>query len=256
MSDRSFFHKLAADLSCGLPKTKYYIFFRHTKNPMGVSFPKSGRTWVRKMLLDLSIKIPFSHAGSNNYEYGYPTEFYQSQKFFANSVIFIARDPRDTLVSYHNDLVWRHKIFSGNLLEMAKNPNIGIDAIANFNTNWIFNAEHYRNFMLIRYEDLCKNPEDVVCKLCDFLGAFWISHRNIRTVVEESTFENMKMKELNNEYRGLYPSYWFEGGRPGGVQKVRKGQVGGFKNEMPAHVQEYCNRRLTALQYPADLLCD
>lgn len=256
MSKRKLFHKFLVDLSWGLPKTKYYIFFRYTKNPVGVSFPKSGRTWVRKMLLDMSIRVPFSHAGSNNFEFGGSNDLNKCQDFFGNSVIFMTRDPRDVLMSYHHDLVWRHKAFSGDLMAMAKDPGVGIDAIAQFNINWVSNEKNFKNFMLIKYEDLQTNPENVVNNLCKYLGAFWVSRKKIRSVVEQSSFERMKKEELSGEFRGRYPSYWFEGGQPGGIQKVRKGKVGAFKEDMPTCVQEYCNERLNLLQYPRNLLCD
>lgn len=242
------------ELRRGLPRTRRKLFI-DSKKPVGVSFPKSGRTWLRKMLFDLQLSIHFSHAGSNLYETGALPNFDEIERYVDRSVIFIVRDPRDVLVSYHEDLVHRHKVFDGSLLDMAKAPSIGIEGICAFNTLWLKRAKQLRGFRLVRYEALRSQPEETLAELCKFLGAFWITRGGIRTVVANSSFDRMQRGEQSGEYLANYPKYWFEGAegqdRP---RKVRRGQAGGFVDEMPEDVRIYCNERIRRCGYPEHLL--
>lgn len=225
-----------------------------SRNPVCVSFPKAGRTWVRKMLFDLGLRIEFTHAGASDYESGKTPDFSVISDFHDRSVLFILRDPRDVLVSYHKDLTLRHKVFSGSLLEMAQTPGIGIEGICTFNRLWIGQADRFRRFHLVRYEDLRADTARELAAICRFFGAFWIGPARIRQVVGASTFEAMKKAESAGAYQGQYPKFWFEGASPDQHPKVRRGKIGGFQDEMPPEVLAYCNERLRALDYPQEYL--
>jgi hypothetical protein len=207
------------------------------------------------MLYDLELRINFSHAGSDLYEDGVLPNFDAIERYEDRSVIFIVRDPRDVLVSYHGDLVHRHNVFDGSLSDMAKAPGIGIDSICAFNTLWLQRAKQMRGFRLVRYESLCAKPEETLGELCKFLGAFWITRSRIRTVVANSSFDRMQRGEQSGEYAAEYPKYWFEGAhgqdRP---PKVRRGKPGGFVDEMPDDVRVYCDERIRECGYPEYLL--
>jgi hypothetical protein len=225
-------------------------------NPVCVSFPKSGRTWVRKMLFDLGLRVPFTHAGASDYESGRTPGFSVVSEFTDNSVLFLIRDPRDVLISYHKDLTLRHKAYDGSLLEMAQTPGIGIDGICDYNRLWIDKAGSFRKFHLARYEDLRADTEAEMARICRFARAYWITAAKIRTVVQASTFEQMKKAERAGAYETQYPKFWFEGAAPDKHPKVRRGKVGGYADEMPPEVLEYCNTRLRALDYPEAYLAN
>lgn len=235
-------------------KRKLTRHLTNRKHPVGVSFPKSGRTWVRKMLYDLDLRIPFTHEWSSNYERAESAQGEISAEFFDRSVLFILRDPRDVLVSYHKDLCERHGVFKGSLMEMAQTPGIGIDGICTFNTTWIDAADQFRDFLLVRYEDVQMDAELELKRMSTFLGGFWNFNSRIRSVVAQSTFDQMKRAERSGDYADQYPKFWFEGARAGNYPKVRRGKIGGFVDEMPADVIEYCNERLAQLAYPSAYL--
>ena len=62
-----------------------------------VSFPKSGRTWVRVMLDRLDLPISYNHDGS---QYALSKDFRNLKPTQGNyqgeRIVFLHRDPRDT----------------------------------------------------------------------------------------------------------------------------------------------------------------
>ena len=65
-----------------------------------VSFPKSGRTWVRVMLDSLSIKLRYTHDGSDNSLGTHFNDLVPCQVDVTDRpLLFLHRDPRDTAVS-------------------------------------------------------------------------------------------------------------------------------------------------------------
>jgi len=224
------------------------------KTPVCVSFPKSGRTWLRKMLFDLDLRVPFTHAGASNFEKGGVNDCAVPADHLDKSVLFLLRDPRVVLVSYHKDRSERHKVFSGSLMEMARTPGIGIDGICQFNLAWTHAAGRFRNFHLLRYEDMHGDTAGELAAVCRFFGVFWHSQARISQVVEASSFSRMQQAERTGAYADHYPKFWFEGADPGRPAKVRRGKAGGFADEMSADVLDYCNSRLTAMNYPVSYL--
>ena len=65
-----------------------------------VSFPKSGRTWLRVMLDDIALKARFSHDGSDHvFRRSFSELDADKSRYAQDSVLLLVRDPRDTVVS-------------------------------------------------------------------------------------------------------------------------------------------------------------
>ena len=67
-----------------------------------LSYPKSGRTWLRAMLDELGIGVDYDHADANTLYH--PTEPFEigrvdAGRYGDKRVVFLQRDPRDVLVS-------------------------------------------------------------------------------------------------------------------------------------------------------------
>ena len=252
---RSFFSKLQNELTHGFPRVETRIakrvIARH--DAIGVSFPKSGRTWLRKMLADLNVYLHFSHAGSELLEHGELPSDPNPEQMAGRKVLFVLRDPRDVLVSYHKDLTLRHKAFDGDLSELARMPGVGIDGIAQFNMSWI-NARCFQSLHVVHYEALHRDAAHELSEVCNFLGLHWVSKKRIAQIAGTSDFETMRKAEKSGKFARKYPAYWFEGARSDRHPKVRRGKVGGFADEMSPELIDYCNSRLAALNYPTEWL--
>lgn len=220
-----------------------------------VSFPKSGRTWLRKILLDLKVSAYFTHAYSDAIILKRAPTEPNPGAFFDRSVLFILRDPRDVVVSYFHDLTKRYRAFDGDISQMLRDPHVGVGAVARFNMAWMAQRGRFRDFHALRYEAMQKNDVETVTEILCFFGITWIGAARIRRVCEASSFDKMRKAEESGELAKAYSNKWFATAvQSKEFRKVRRGRVGGFTNEISADDVAYCNQTLRALGYPADWL--
>jgi len=175
--------------------------YKPSKTPYWtLSFPKSGRTWLRVMVakaialhfncrkqivLD-SIEViragcrkapwlVFSHCQADRSipANRYPEAFHEvilKYSLSTKKVLLLVRDPRDVLISYYYHLTRRQKQFDGSLSEFIRDPRYGIDKIIWALNVWYQNKNRYGDFLIIRYEDLRKTH---IKNLKESLGS-WI----------------------------------------------------------------------------------
>ncbi len=230
-------------------KNVYRNFFVGT---MVVSYPKTGRTWFRVMLgkfladtyaLDSGLllktyelsraaklaPINFSHGGRFNLMDGgdwkklrFNRRLYRNKK-----VIFIIRDIRDTLVSSFFQESKRNKVYGGDIKDFLRDDNLGIKKIISFYRLWFKNQNQPKAFLLLRYEEMRKNPALSLRQAAEFIGVGNISEENIAAAVDFASFENMKKMESQSEFNDSM----LKTGQSGDSEasKVRKGKIGGFK---------------------------
>ncbi len=223
-----------------------------------VSFPKAGRTWVRLMLKELEIIIPVTHDGAGHVPRVPFDKLIKDKSAYKNiKVIFLIRDPRDTVVSGFFHSTKRKNIFSGTISDFIRNNRHGIRKIVEFHKNWHKATEYLHNFLLIRYEDLQKNTFTEMKKILNFLEKSNISDEKIKETIEFAKFDNMQKLEK----QGYFKNNFGEGLVPGNKNdtnsfKTRRGKVGGYKDTLSASDIEYCNKILTDFEYPFPYLKD
>lgn len=216
-----------------------------------VSYPKSGRTWLRVMLakaLALHFGYPetvvfdplkvvrrgrydaprvrFVHLGP------YWTEFPASgeipfPRFRKRKVILLARDPRDVVVSHFFHRT-RRQGEQHELDDFVWHASWGIKRIVSFMNEWLSHRDVPRDFLLVRYEDMYAQPELELRKILDFLGLSNVSDEHVSKAVYYGRFENMRrmsVSELEDESK-LAPT---DPADPESF-KVRRGEIGGYTN--------------------------
>jgi hypothetical protein len=208
-----------------------FVWRRPTKITDGwlVSFPKSGRTWLRVMLDELGIEIPVTHDGS---DYKNPVHFTELKpcggSFSGRKVIFLVRDPRDVVVSYYFELKKRQKAYAGSIEDFIKDPRYGIERVIHFNKAW-FRQNVCSEFLVLSYEQLHQTPEAALSCVTRFLGnprLAWL----VRRAVKKCSFDTMKKQERS----GAVSHKFGKAMLPGDINdpesyKVRKGVTGGFR---------------------------
>jgi Sulfotransferase domain len=136
-----------------------------------ISFPKSGRTWLRYALRLLGVEeaILFHHDG---FEYNDPTRPPLDFDFRArrrrtlgvDNVVYLERDPRDIMVSLYHQITGRHQQvfdYHGTLSEFIRDPYFGARNLAEFRRQW--NQICASGTVLrISYEDLHSDFGNVV----------------------------------------------------------------------------------------------
>ena len=147
-----------------------------------LSYPKSGRTWLRALIgkylslkynisenLILSTEIltsksnlprvSFTHNGSAMIDKTkYKKLFRDKRKYTDKKVILMGRDIKDTLVSAYFQATKRINVFEGTISEFIATDQFGILKILTFYDIWLQNRHVPKSFLFIRYEDLHQDP--------------------------------------------------------------------------------------------------
>jgi hypothetical protein len=219
-----------------------------------VSYPKCGRTWLRvilqryvelrgegmqcfndKSLVDISGEqiVRFEHDQGNWVpsplrvdQLAYRTAKYQDKK-----VLFMVRDPRDVLVSSWYHLKFRENIYLRDLSSFIRDDLVGIHKIIAFTNMWIENCQVPSSFFLLSYEQMHIDPVGALRQVLEFIGTS-VEPEALQTAIEASSFDNMKRMEL----KGSLKEPWMKPGTKGLLKslKVRRGRVGGFREELSA----------------------
>lgn len=211
-----------------------------------VEHPKCGRTWLRVCLLKYESllyntgKTYPSTFNSFNIKFSHKLKFSEQM----GGIIYLTRDPRDTIVSYSR--------YSRGLQpdEWKKNHSWHemipktIKKVFRFNRSWhteLSQEVESRKRLphkIVHYEDMKK---DMVHEFKEVLKFLKIERDDdkIAVVVEFSSFENMKRYQQENSFGNL-----------GFMKnKVRRGIVGGYKDELTLKEIRLCNKELSKHSY-------
>jgi hypothetical protein len=228
-----------------------------------VSFGKSGRTWLRVMMSryyqlvfgiperillgfdnfhrrDAAIpKIFFTH---DNYIKDYTGEFDSKASFYGKKVVLLVRNPKDIAVSQY--FQWQHRMRPAKKklnrypphgaqitpFEFVMDPHVGLPGIIGYLNLWAREAERVENLLVIRYEDMRSDPEDVLRRVMEFVNGKVADAGAVAAAVEYASVENMRKLEEKSVF-------WLAGSRmkPGkkgdpNSYKVRRAKVGGYRD--------------------------
>jgi len=175
-------------------------------------------------------------------------------KYKGKRVIFLARDPRDVIVSSYFEKSKRGQIFGenpyesrdpgfdGSLQQFIDNPVGGFDTIISYYNIWARNRDIPAGFLLVRYEDMKQDPEAQLRRVLDFMGLNAISNDAVAQAVKFASFDNMRKMESE----GRYNSGMLKPGEPSDQDsyKTRKGQVKGYVNYLSETEIKSLNRKL------------
>lgn len=227
-----------------------------------ISFPKSGRTWLKNILasyfclkynanFDQAIKalhkaslwtafpnIRFTHDVAdipyqNELPYNNLDKVFSFNPYLNKKIVFLLRDPRDIVVSFFYHKKHREKLitgqsrFQGDLNEFIFDDIYGIKKIIAFLNLWadvLETRRHEAEFHVLKYEEMHKDPIATLMSLLDFL-AIEID----RGLIEESFENSSRKKMIKRETSRLNITSDNE-------RKTRKGVVGGYKDELSTEV--------------------
>jgi hypothetical protein len=240
-----------------------------------ISHPKTGRTWLRVMIGKVLCE-----------QYGMQTEqimdYYQWQfygglhlaihhddvrqpwqnkplnelnankaRYANNRVLFLVRDPRDTVVSWYFELSRRRKFYQphppyqgGAISDFIRDPRYGIDRIIRYYAIWQDQQHQPNDFLLVRYEDMHGNPHQELERVLAFLR-IKSSEDVVNTAVAYAGFDNMRKLEQEDAFKteNLRPTNAIDNES----YKVRKGKIGGYTEYLSDEDIHYINERLQTL---------
>ncbi|MET0230970.1 MAG: sulfotransferase domain-containing protein [Rhodanobacteraceae bacterium] len=197
-----------------------------------VSFPKSGRTWIRYLLGQLGVdrEIAFHHDRFEFNDGAKPPHDFDLAARLAHyrnvdRLVYLERDPRDVMVSLYHQVTGRFREFfayDGTLSQFIRDDYFGATNLERFRRMWHAIARE-RAFPIVTYEACHADPAAIVRRIVDYYG-FDVDDAAIARAVAASSFERMKEVEAADDF----PEPWL---RPkSGFPKVREGKVGGFRS--------------------------
>jgi hypothetical protein len=153
-----------------------------------ISFPKSGRTWLRYALTQLGVadKICFHHDG---FEYNDgtnpPLDFDYSKRLarynYSNRIVYLHRDPRDVMVSLFYQITGRFAEFfnfHGTISEFMRDPYFGAENLQRCRCQWAALCEDGRA-LAISYEACHADfPRMKAVEQSGEFGECWLQLRN------------------------------------------------------------------------------
>jgi len=248
-----------------------------------VSFPKSGRTWVRMMLGHLLSERVRAAGGqppddpfdlealaASAAQHGLPRlavthddqphrrapAHLQPDKaaYAGKRVVLLVRHPGDVFTSLFH---WqRHRRMSvepaASVGELIRRAAGGLASWATFHRYWLAARDVPAAFTLVRYEDLHADPARELRRVCDGLGIEGVSDDAIAAAVEAAAFERMRALEVSGASEHL-PG---RADDPADARKVRQGKVGGWRDELSDEDAGWLTERaggvLDALGYGSD----
>jgi len=222
-----------------------------------VSYPGSGLTWLH-MMLGKAIDLHFGMGWGNSKAllegrywlyidvpeivFDHPDRPYlkavneyrkQLEPKYKNAkVIFLARDPRDIIVSMFFKFSRRWEVinvprFAGTLSKFMRHEKYGIKGIVAYYNLWAKWRDELESFQFMRYEDIRQYPELELDWFLRMLPLV-ITPETIHQAVKFASFDNMWKLESKNYNK------WLREVKKGDPEsrRVRRGKVGGYVDYM------------------------
>ena len=244
----------------------------HRANFLIIGHPKSGNPWLKAMISRLyqlrhnlpeskliktdefARKIPeIPRLAATNGCYSYEGEV---GKLLAEGapdnplrhkpVVFLARHPIDIAVSWYHQFTKRqsrakqelinasidHPIDrrSVELWDFVRHSDIGLGFLIDYENGWARNVRALPRGLMVRYEDLRAEPVETLGRILAHVGESF-SEAEIREAVEWGSFDNLRKLETSGTFS--------QGGmklvnaKDPTTYKVRRGKVGGYREDFP-----------------------
>jgi len=217
-----------------------------------VSFPKSGRTYLRFMVgkyfqlkNNLKEKHILNYAEDNGliFTHAHSYEDYHNIDFSVlkkEHTIWLRRNPIDTLVSFFFHVKYRKKQYKSSIHDFIRSEQYGIQNFISFENK----VKKLNHEMVLHYEDMCELPEVFLTSILKKLGENPIKDY-VEWAIEESSFDKMREAEMSGRVSISEKDYIDKTDER--QLKVRKGQIGKGINYLTKEDIKYVNKIMEIL---------
>ena len=168
------------------------------------------------------------------------------------------RNPKDNIVSYYHFHRLHEMHYACTKPELIatwddffrfyKKGQIRFSDIFDHVISWRKHFGHPR-ILFLSYEELKTDHKGCVKKISDFLDCKQ-TEEELERIVQDTTFEAMKKRPLH-----LYAEYWRIGEEKTDEKFFRKGQVGGWKEELSQEQSDYFDEMIKTKFIPLGIDC-
>jgi len=160
-------------------------------------------------------------------------------------LLLLVRDPRDVIVSWYHHHARRSNprtrarqglpvdMDRVDLTSFVADPGFGLPSVVDFLERWVAVARAHPRSLLVRYEDLRARTREELARVMDFLE-LPAPPEILERAIAFASFESLREKERT----GFFRTEKLQARDPGdpGSFKVRRGKVGGYRDELPAEL--------------------
>jgi hypothetical protein len=249
------------------PIRERYIFWH--SDIIILSFPKSGRTWLRvlmgnalqehlkctnDLLPTLEAMATASYPSVPNFlvDHGIATTQARSDifdvskvKYKDKKVILLVRDPKDVVVSaYFHKSKLKKMAFNASFSDFLRDDVGSLKTYLAFLNSWT-NTKDISGYLIIRYEEMHSDPLAVLRSIFDFADVKDISNESLTAAIEFGRFDNMRELEKSDALGSdrLRPV----DSNDESTYKTRKGEVGSFVEHFSEDDLAYANSLIKGL---------
>jgi hypothetical protein len=220
------------------------------RTPLVVSFPKAGRTWLRVMLDAIDVDAEYTHFGAD-VVFGLSADALAPRAWWTarRPALLLVRDPRDTLVSSFHQATKRRNCYDGSLAAFARDPRFGIEKLVRWNLMWAQHAQASEAIAILSYEGLRAEGTALLRAAARHLGGAPCEEA-VRAAWEHAQFDAMRARERSGAVEPRYRKRL--GARDANEPdsyKVRKGVIGGYRDELGAEDVAFCEAVMTEHAY-------
>ncbi|XP_074076370.1 sulfotransferase 2A1-like [Macrotis lagotis] len=192
---------------------------------------KSASSWKRSPWIEHlnSLEVIKTKADPRLFTSHLPIHLFPKSDFISKAkVIYVARNPKDVLVSFYN-FVHELPIFQS-FSNFYGLPSLLPNSLLVLYGSWFDHVKGWlplndsKNFLFLTYEELHQDLKVSVEKICQFLDKD-LSEEEISSVIENASFQVMKNHMLENNEAIIR-----ENVEPFKVMVLRKGICGEWKN--------------------------
>lgn len=231
-----------------------------------VSYPKSGRTWLRMLLATYfarrygvsltpeitdqwrqDIRIPtirFVHLGAG-FRGGREHQF-DFSLYDRKHIIYLTRNPRDICVSYFFHVTRRWEKIPSRLediSEFLRDEDVGLPRLIGYMNLMAQELVDLRKVLRTSYERLHSDTSGELVRVLEFVGVSDVSSGDVLEAVEQCRFDRMQAMER----KGLIDHDAMQPGDREDVRtyKVREGKVGGYRKHLSESDIEFVEAYIT-----------
>jgi hypothetical protein len=183
-------------------------------------------------------RATFTHDGPFGLSSGasYRALAYRVDLYTGKKVALLTRDIRDTLVSSYFHETRRTGMFRDSLPAFVRDDVFGARKFVTFYTLWYRHRHVPRELLLVRYEDLHRDPAGELARLLAFMEAPVPGAIQAEAVIYGS-FDNMRLLEEGHALNDSMLAQRVAGDDES--RKVRSGKIGGFKDYLSSEDLAY-----------------
>lgn len=213
-----------------------------------VSFPKSGRTWLRVMLDAAGIDAAYKHLGWGHQGARPASELRIELDPRFRRTVALFRDPRDTVVSGYYQATQRLKNYEGPISAFIREPGHGLEKVMAFNLGLARLCSGRADCLMLTYEQLLADTAGELHRVTTFLG-HELDPARAALIAADNTFDKMQARERAGDYEEYGAAFALRADAPPSALKVRQGIAGGYLDELPAPDIAYVDSLLAHERY-------